>query len=126
MLIKDLQEKIAELEDKVVSLESENSDLQSQLTEKGRHTCFSAELFKDDDKAIRHYTGICNWKVFSRLFDFLKERAKHLNYWRSARHAEERFAYDTEGEIRQGRPRTLKTHWHFPECTAVVNQFRGP
>ncbi|XP_031555525.1 uncharacterized protein LOC116292366 [Actinia tenebrosa] len=104
-VINDLRETIADLMDK---LESEKSDLQSQLSQKSHHTCFSAECFESDDKAIRHHTGVYNWQVFRHLFEFLKERTTHLNYWRSARDAEKHFAYDVKHKKRQGRPRYLK------------------
>jgi chromosome segregation ATPase len=52
-LIKDLKETIAHLEKKIDSLESERNDLKSQLSEKGQHTCFGADIFQDDNKAIR-------------------------------------------------------------------------
>ena len=50
--VKDLQDTIAKLQNKLDGLESERNDLQLQLLEKERHTCFGAELFKDDDQSI--------------------------------------------------------------------------
>ena len=89
------------------SWESERDDLQLQLSI--FNVCFGAELFKDDNKSFRYYTGISNWKIFSQLFEFLNERTTHLNYWRSVELAKKCFSYDiSENENRQGRPRSLK------------------
>ena len=78
----DLQNKNAQLKDlteNVEYLEKEKQDRQQEVASASmgdKHVCFSAENFRNQDKLIQFYTGIVNWNVFLRLFNFIEDRCK--------------------------------------------------
>ena len=55
---------------------------------------------------IRFYTGIVNWTVFLKLFNFIVSRCKDMKYWRSDVNADENHQHEPD-QLRQGRPRSL-------------------
>ena len=84
--------------------------------QKDKHSCFSAENFRNQDKLIRFCTGTVNWNVFLQ-FTFLVDRSKGMKYWRSDINVEE----NCQHELRQERPRSLSM---LDECFLTLIRLR--
>ena len=98
-------------------LEKETRDQEvAGAMKEDKHSCFSAENFRNQDKLIRFCTGIVNWNVFLQ-FTFLVDRCKGMKYWRSDINVEE----NCQHELRQERPRSLSM---LDECFLTLIRLR--
>ena len=68
-----LYQDLLDLRGKVKSLEDENSQLRVQL--------FSVDKLKNDDSAVRFYTGFPNFDTLIDVFSYLLPKLEHITYW---------------------------------------------
>ena len=54
------------------SLEDENSQLREKL--------FSVDILKNDDSAVRFYTGFPNFEIPMDVFSYLLLKQEHITY----------------------------------------------
>ena len=47
-----------------------------------RSSRFSLEKRKDDDKAVKFYTGFPNYKAHVATFQYFEHKLQHILYWR--------------------------------------------
>jgi len=71
-----LYQDLLDLREKVKSLEDENSQLREKL--------FSVDKLKNDDSAVRFYTGFPNFDTLMDVFSYLLPKLEHITYWRGS------------------------------------------
>ena len=71
-----LYQDLLDLREKLKSLEDENSQLRVKL--------FSVNKLKNDDSAVRFYTGFPNLDTLVDVFSYLLPKLEHITYWRGS------------------------------------------
>lgn len=67
---------------------------------------FTVENFKEDDSAIRFYTGFPNYKCFESFFKYLEPKVAKLQYWGN-RNVPDSQPYQKKGRKKPERKRSI-------------------
>ena len=69
-----------------------------------RSSRFSLEKIKDDDKAVKFYTGFPNYKALVATFQYFEPKLQHIHYWRGPKFVKASGSYTT---TKPGKKRSL-------------------
>ena len=64
----------------VSSLKQHVADLEQQLVQLKR-TLFSLEKLRDDDAAVKFYTGFPNFGSLNAVFEYFEPKLECMQYW---------------------------------------------
>ncbi|XP_035697983.1 uncharacterized protein LOC118430999 [Branchiostoma floridae] len=105
----DYKDYVLKLENKILMLEKERtslnelvSSLKAQIME---FKSFSAMTFKEDNSAIRFYTGFPSFDVFMAVYRYLAPKAANLQYRRSGSTVSDSKPFQMPGRSRPGPKR---------------------
>ena len=105
-----LHKKIEMQNEKIVKLEKEIQNLNNEI-ENFKNNYFSLNKIKDDDGAIKFYTGFPNYSCLLAFFEYLLPKVQNMHYWRgkstTERDAGDFFYRSTENNTRPGPQRKL-------------------
>ena len=69
-----------------------------------RSSRFSLEKIKDNDKAVKFYTGFPNYKALVATFQYFEPKLQHIHYWRGPKFVKTSGSYTT---TKPGKKRSL-------------------
>lgn len=103
--LNSLTEGIEVKSEMINNLRAEIGKLQKELDEfKQRQFCIAN--YKDDDAAIRFYTGFPTYKCLHSFFTYLEPKVAKLQYWDGRDKADSK-SYQAEGKKKPGRKRKI-------------------
>ncbi len=111
----NLQKKVDELSRKVTELNAELSIAKKSL--------FSIDKLKDNDGAVKFYTGFPNFSSLQSVFDYLAPKLVSMSYWRGSKsHNASKDKPDRpEAHKRSGPKHKLS---HFEEFVLVLMRLK--
>ena len=102
-----IQEQLEVKEEMLINLKKKVGQLQKEIDEYKQRE-FTLEKFKNDNSAIKFYTGFPNYKALLAFHNYLKPKVAKLQYWGQKNVPDSR-PYQEEGKNKPGRKRQLSS-----------------
>ena len=104
-----LSEKIDLQLKEINELKSQVQELKQNINEL-KDTKISLEKIKNDDTAIKFYTGFPNFSSLLAVFEYIEPKFKHVHYWQGSKSNQKQdLSYQTSKRSKPGPKRKLTT-----------------